>query len=219
MGILEESFGDLKRLKRKLKSKVVREVLGETKGERWNKRRLKRAQEAWAYYNGSQSRNEFMSDYLKGSVARNKKVLRQQVTKWDKQRLQAGKKLNEDEICEILLKHKITRTPTCEATFANTIEKNMPGGIREYGEFKFGGTIHRPDFYVNKDIVFEYKIICSNTELHTALGQALIYTKKYKAVFLIIFDARHGYDAVEISEEELAWLCEKGIYLIKYPLS
>lgn len=178
------------------------------------------AHEAWARYNGPKSRAEFLSEYMRGdTAARSKKVLKVQVGKWDKKALNAGKRITAEEIAEILIKLNIRRTPSSEQSFADTIERTMPGGIREYGEFKFAGTVHRPDFYVNKDIVFEYKIIYTNTELHTAIGQALIYTSKYKHVFLILFDARHGYDAVNFNGKELQFLFDHEIWLVKYPLS
>ncbi len=215
MGILDE----VNRLKRKVKSTVKREVLGEkeTKGQRWNRRRMRMAQEAWRYYNGPMSRSEFMSQYLKSGPARSKDVLKRDVGKWDKKALDAGKKLTVDDICKLLLEQDLRRTPSSEQSFVDTIQRRLPGGLREYGEFKFAGTIHRPDFYINKNIVFEFKIIHSNTELHTGIGQALIYTHEYPTVFLIIYDARQGYDAVELSKHELNWLYSKGVLVVKYP--
>ena len=213
MGLLNDLEKDLKKEKRKL----IRDIQGETKGERWNRRRLKMAQEAWSRYSGPMSRNEFMSWYMKKGVARSKKAVKKQASKWDKKALAAGKKLTVEKVMKIMNSLSLRRTPRSEAHFLAWLEKHMPGGLREYGEFEFGGTTHRPDFYINKDIVFELKIVRSNTELHTAIGQALIYSYKYPYVFLLIYDARHGYDAVELIDDELDFLWTKQIVVIQYP--
>jgi hypothetical protein len=70
---------------------------------------------------------------------------------------------------------------------------------------------------VNKNIVIEYKVVRTNTELHTAIGQSLIYHYKYPHVFLVLYDARQGYDAVDFTDKELRFLEDHNIYVFKFP--
>ena len=57
-------LSEIKKIKRKVKRRVVTEVYGETKGERWNRKRLKLAQEAWSRYSGPLSYQQFMSEWM-----------------------------------------------------------------------------------------------------------------------------------------------------------
>jgi hypothetical protein len=217
MGILEDVYRDVKKAKRKIKRKAEREILGETKGERWNRRRMRLAQEAWSRYPGPLSHKEFMAEYLKRGKLRSKKQIKQKIGKLDKEAIKQGKKLTVDKLLDIFAEIDLRRVPKSETHFAQNINKYVPGGLHEYGEFFFGNTLHVPDYFVNTKIVFEYKIIRANTELHTALGQALIYSYKYDTVFLIIYDARHGYDEVDFTEDEHGFLLQHNIFIIKYP--
>jgi len=205
------------KLKRKVKHRVVQGLYGTTKGERYNKRRLKQAHEAWKYYQGSLSFREFMSEFMKsGRVLRNKEAVKHKARRMSV-KMRAGKNITPKKLLKILTKLDVRRTPKSESHFAENINKHIPGGAREHGTFIFAGTEHTPDFWVNKDTVIEYKIIYSNTELHTAIGQALVYRFKYKNVFLVLYDARMGYDAVDIKSKEEKFLLNHDIYIIKYP--
>lgn len=197
---------------------LTRLLFGETKGERANRRRMKAANEAWRHYSGPMSRAEFMAKFLKeGAISRSKKAAVEEVNKITRQKLKAGKNITIDSIFKVLDRIDIRRTPIDETHFGITIEKFLPWGTYEHGEFMFAGTSHRPDFYINKDIVIEYKLVRSNTELHAALGQCLAYSYQYKYVILLLYDARQGYDAVDFSKKELQFLAERDIYVFRFP--
>jgi len=210
MGILEDLDRRIKRAAKEIEGR------GTTKGERQNRRRLIACQEAWRDYSGPMSHREFMSWCLKQKNLRTKKVAKQVVSKFDKECLKIGKTVDVNKLLKIFNKIDIRRTPLDEQHFVDTLLLNVPG-LREYGTFKFAGTFHTPDLYVNKDIVFEVKVVRSNTEFHTALGQALIYHYKYDYVFVVLFDARQGYDAVVMDKKEWEFLLEHNIIVIIFP--